>query len=120
MSHIINSTTTRTQGWQADCWNWAKANKPFELHGVQTQHLPFCEALSAACHCQFYARQFHNESIATFEPGSSLSIEHGHATIGIAWRCESATHPRSPLKKKRFQYQIYREKAGLFLPEQVR
>jgi hypothetical protein len=74
MREIINSTTTRTQGWQADCWNWAKANEPFQLYGVQTRHLPFCEALAAACRCKFHARQFRNESIATFEPGISAVI----------------------------------------------
>jgi hypothetical protein len=68
MRYIINSTTTRTRGWQADCWNWAKANQPFELHGVRSQHLPFCEALAAACQCKIHSRQFRDESIATFEP----------------------------------------------------
>lgn len=71
MGNIINSTTTRTQGWQTDCWNWAKANKPFELCGIQKKHLAFCEELSAAYHCKFIARQFRHESIATFEPGAS-------------------------------------------------
>jgi len=68
MRHIINSTTTRTQGWQADCWNWAKARLPFELYGVETQHLTFCKALSTACRCRFHSRQLHDEAVATFEP----------------------------------------------------
>lgn len=75
MAVIINSTTTRTKGWQIDCWNWARANKPFQLYGVRNQHLPFCEALSAACHCQFHSQPFHDESIATFEPVSSVTNE---------------------------------------------
>jgi hypothetical protein len=68
MRYIIHSTTTRTQGWQADCWNWARANEPFELYGVGTQHLQFCQALSTACGCQFHSRQFHDEAVAVFEP----------------------------------------------------
>jgi hypothetical protein len=73
MPDIINSTTTRTQGWQVDCWNWAKAHKPFQLYGVQNQHLPFCAALSAACHCKFNSRPFHDESVATFEPAAAAT-----------------------------------------------
>ena len=68
MRYIINSTTTRTQGWQADCWNWAKANLPFELYGVGTHHLAFCKALAAACRFKFHSRQFRDEALATFEP----------------------------------------------------
>lgn len=68
MRYIINSTTTRTQGWQADCWNWAKANLPFELYGVESQHLGFCKTVAAACRFNFRSRRFHNEAVATFEP----------------------------------------------------
>jgi hypothetical protein len=66
---ILNSTTTRTKGWQADCWNWAKAKKPFQLFGVQTAHLAFCQALSAAYRCRFRSRLFRGESVIIFEPG---------------------------------------------------
>lgn len=45
-----------------------QAREPFKLFGVRTRHLPFCEALSAACRCKFDARRFHEESVATFEP----------------------------------------------------
>ena len=68
MRHILHSTTTRTQGWQADCWNWAKARMPFELYGIQTHHLGFCRALSSACHVHFHSRQFRDEAVAMFEP----------------------------------------------------
>ncbi len=68
MQYIIKSTTTRTQGWQSDCWNWAKANLPFKLYGVESQHLAFCKTLAKACRCQFYSRQFRDEAVATFEP----------------------------------------------------
>ncbi len=68
MRHIINSTTTRTQGWQADCWNWAKARMPFELYGIQTEHLAFCRALSSACRLHFHSRHFHDEMVVQFEP----------------------------------------------------
>jgi hypothetical protein len=68
MRHIIHSTTTRTQGWQADCWNWAKARMPFELYGIQTHHLEFCRALSSACRLRFHSRQFRDEAVAMFEP----------------------------------------------------
>ena len=68
MRHILHSTTTRTQGWQADCWNWAKARMPFELYGIQTHHLGFCRALSSACRLQFHSRQFRDEAVAMFEP----------------------------------------------------
>lgn len=60
-------------GWQTDCWNWAKANQPFELYGVQPRHFSFCEALSAACDCKFDVRPFHDESIASFEPNFSVA-----------------------------------------------
>jgi len=68
MRYIINATTTRTPGWQADCWNWAKASQPFKLHGIERQHLPFCQALSAFCHLKFKSRFRHNEPVAIFEP----------------------------------------------------
>jgi hypothetical protein len=68
MRYIINSTSTRTQGWQADCWNWAKANEPFELYGVETQHLPFCQELSEACRCKYQSRQAHDEAVVMFDP----------------------------------------------------
>jgi hypothetical protein len=71
MRYIINSTTTRTQGWQADCWNWAKANMPFELYGVGSNHLAFCKALAAACRFKFHSRHFRDEAVATFEPSFS-------------------------------------------------
>jgi hypothetical protein len=73
MRYIINSTTTRTQGWQADCWNWAKANEPFELYGVETQHLPFCRELSATCRCKYHSRQRHDEAVAVFVPSFGSS-----------------------------------------------
>ena len=68
MRHILHSTTTRTQGWQADCWNWAKARMSFELYGIQAQHLAFCRALSSACHVRFHSRRFHDEAVVPFEP----------------------------------------------------
>lgn len=68
MRYIINSTTTRTPGWKADCWNWVKAGEPFELYGVEPQHLAFCRTLSAACGCQYRSRQHRDETILTFEP----------------------------------------------------
>ncbi|HEU5395602.1 MAG TPA: hypothetical protein VFV81_00445 [Verrucomicrobiae bacterium] len=68
MRYIINSTTTRTPGWQADCLNWASAHAPFELHGVKHEHLPFCQALSDSCHCRYHSRTFRDESVAVFEP----------------------------------------------------
>jgi hypothetical protein len=68
MHNIINSTTTRTQGWQADCWNWAKARIPFKLYGIREQHLAFCRALASACHVTFRSRQFHDQAVAVFEP----------------------------------------------------
>jgi len=68
MRYIINSTSTRTQGWQADCWNWARANEPFELYGVETQHLPFCQELSEACRCKYQSRQAHDEAVVMFDP----------------------------------------------------
>jgi hypothetical protein len=68
MRYIINSTSTRTQGWQMDCWNWAKSSLPFKLYGVESHHLAFCKAVAAACRCKFYSRRFHDEAVATFEP----------------------------------------------------
>jgi len=72
MRYIIKSTTTRTQGWQADCWNWAKANLPFKVYGVESQHLAFFRTLAKACRCRFYSRQFRDELVATFEPSLCL------------------------------------------------
>jgi len=43
----MNFTTTRTRGWQRLCWEWAKAQEPFELREVKTEHFPFCDILSA-------------------------------------------------------------------------
>jgi hypothetical protein len=68
MRYVINSTTTRTQGWQSDCWNWAKANLPFELYGVEKHHLAFCKAITAGCRFRFHYRRFHDDLVAMFEP----------------------------------------------------
>jgi hypothetical protein len=68
MRNIINSTSTQMKGWQADCWNWAKAHAPFALYGVETQHLPLCRELSAVCRFKFHSRLLRNESVATFKP----------------------------------------------------
>jgi hypothetical protein len=43
----MNFTTTKTKGWQKHCWEWAKAQQPFELREVGTEHFSFCEILSA-------------------------------------------------------------------------
>jgi hypothetical protein len=73
MRQVINSTTTRTKGWQKNCWNWARLKKPFQLSGVQSAHLAFCQALSAAYRCKFRSRLFRGESVITFEPGQSAN-----------------------------------------------
>ena len=70
---VIHLTTTSRKGWQADCWNWARSKEPFQLFGVQTAHLPFCQALSAAYQCKFRSTAFRGESIITFEPGTSVN-----------------------------------------------
>jgi hypothetical protein len=41
---------------------------PFELYGIQRQHLGFCRALSLACRLRFHSRQFRDEAVAMFEP----------------------------------------------------
>jgi hypothetical protein len=73
MRQVINLTTTRTKGWQEVCWSWARSMQPFELFGVLTTHLPFCQALSAAYRCKFRSRPFRGESVITFEPGLSVN-----------------------------------------------
>jgi len=70
--HYIHSTTTRTQGWQADCWNWARESKPFELHGVESQHLPFCREVSKTCNCKYHSHTVRDEAVAVFEPAANL------------------------------------------------
>jgi hypothetical protein len=41
---------------------------PFELYGIQTQHLEFCRALSSACRLRFHSRQFRDEAASMFDP----------------------------------------------------
>ncbi|HEY3760313.1 MAG TPA: hypothetical protein VGN23_01000 [Verrucomicrobiae bacterium] len=73
MRYIINSTTTRIKGWQADCWNWAKANKPFKLYGIGPEHEHFCQAVAASCNCKFHSHMLRNESVATFLPAPAAA-----------------------------------------------
>jgi len=68
MRYVINSTSTRTQGWQADCWNWARTGEPFEIYGFEPEHLAICRKLSAACGCKYRFRQIHGEKVVVFEP----------------------------------------------------
>ena len=44
----MKSTTTKTPGWQKQCWDWAKAKEPFELRDAAKEHLVFCDELCAA------------------------------------------------------------------------
>jgi len=44
----MNFTTTKTAGWQKDCWEWAKAKESFELRDVAKEHFVFCDELCAA------------------------------------------------------------------------
>lgn len=62
----MNFTTTKTQGWQKHCWEWAKNNEPFELHGVEVIHYRFCDELCAAYQYKF--RGFQSGSVFVFEP----------------------------------------------------
>jgi len=60
----MNFTTTKTRGWQKQCWEWAKAQESFELREVNTEHFPFCDALSAT-----YLGKYHfscNTGVVTF------------------------------------------------------
>jgi hypothetical protein len=64
----VNFTTTRTQGWQRHCWEWARSGQPFLLHGIGAQNLVFCDELRAAYKYYFSC----NDSIATFLPEDSV------------------------------------------------
>lgn len=44
----MNFTSTKTTGWQRQCWEWAKVKEPFELRDVAKEHLLFCDELCAA------------------------------------------------------------------------
>jgi len=58
---------TKTAGWQKRCWDWVKAGERFELHGVETPHLLFCNELCAAYK---YKHEFSHPSVLAFFPGN--------------------------------------------------
>jgi hypothetical protein len=58
---------TKAVGWQKRCWDWVKAGERFELHGVETPHLLFCNALCAAYK---YQHEFSDPSVLAFFPGN--------------------------------------------------
>jgi hypothetical protein len=45
MNETAKFTTTRTDGWQKICRQWAEAGEAFELHGVGAGQLAFCKEL---------------------------------------------------------------------------
>ena len=61
----MKTANTDVDGWKYDCLNWAKANVPFEIHGIETiRHLAFCAELCA----DYNYRLSRRKSIATFSP----------------------------------------------------
>ena len=61
----------KAAGWQKRCWDWVKAGELFELHGVETSHLLFCNALCAAYK---YQHEFSNPSVLAFTPKNSSFV----------------------------------------------
>lgn len=45
MNDLAKTATTRTEGWQAICLQWAQAREPFEVRGISARHLSFCRDL---------------------------------------------------------------------------
>lgn len=64
----INSTTTKTTGWQKKCWEWAEAHIPFEIHDVQSEHFMFFQELCAEYQYTYNYRCRKKDSIAKFLP----------------------------------------------------
>ena len=61
----MNFVTTKTKGWQLYCCEWAKVHEQFELHGIEKQHLPFCDLLSATYQGKYECSP--NACIVTFK-----------------------------------------------------
>lgn len=57
MSETAKATTTRIDGWQKLCRQWAETRESFELHSVGEGHLAFCKQL-----CEEYAYECRYES----------------------------------------------------------
>jgi len=71
MSGTTKITTTKTEGWQTICQNWAQARESFEIHGIGAKHLAYCKELcdSNQYQCRY---QFRNlNSAAVFAPLSA-------------------------------------------------
>ena len=62
--------TTRTQGWQTTCRQWASSGESFEIHDLGAANLAFCQEL-----CETYNYECHYQShgskIAMFTPIAS-------------------------------------------------
>ncbi len=50
MTKSTKFTTTRTEGWQTKCLDWAAAGDVFEVHGVGARHLAFCKEICDIFH----------------------------------------------------------------------
>lgn len=71
MTKSANSTTTTAEGWQQQCWAWARNGELFEVMGVRANHLAFCKELCAAYNYECHYESNAENSTAIFKPLSN-------------------------------------------------
>jgi hypothetical protein len=68
MTKSTKVTTTKTQGWQTKCLDWAVAGEYFEIHGVGARQLAFCKELCDTFNYECLYESEGKKSIAVFTP----------------------------------------------------
>jgi hypothetical protein len=68
MTKSIKVTTTKTEGWQAKCLDWAVAEEYFEIQGIGARHLAFCKELCDIFSYECLYESAGKKSTAVFTP----------------------------------------------------
>jgi hypothetical protein len=77
MVHRINSVTTKTAGWQQQCWEWAEASLSFELRDVEAGHFAFCQELCAEYGYTYRYNGRRGYSVVQFKPKAHSGLGTG-------------------------------------------
>jgi hypothetical protein len=67
MEHV-NFTIITTQGWEKQCEEWANANEPFEVRGVEPRDFEFCKNFCAHHKYRYKYKMRNEELVAVFTP----------------------------------------------------
>jgi hypothetical protein len=64
----LNSVTTKTDGWEKKCRDWAEFRQSFEVHDLGAAHFMFCQEICTQFDYAYKYRCRGSDSIAKFEP----------------------------------------------------